>query len=131
MKLAKRVRRLILVGAALAAIAAPAAGAGVMPGTYVQIDGKLVDPAHLSAVEAQAGAPASSHLVQLGGKLVRPDQLSAEMRRLSSGPTVVSSSDEGSGWTAWNGIEIGVLAALLLAAGALGVAWRRGQPSTA
>src|SRR5919202_3674238 len=69
-----KVRRLVLVAAAGAALAVPAAGAGVTHGIYVQIDGKLVNPEHLSAYEAQAGSPGSAHLVQIGGRLIPPAQ---------------------------------------------------------
>jgi hypothetical protein len=131
MRIRKSVRRLVLVGVASAAIAAPAAGAGVTPGTYVQIDGKLVDPARISAVEAQAGTPAGAHLVQVAGRLVRPEQVSAYQARLGRVKGSTSSADDdGIGWTTSTGIEIGVLSSLVLVAGTLGVLWRRGRPST-
>ena len=158
MTVQKRVRGFVLIGAAAAAMAAPAAGAGVIPGTYVQIDGQLVNPAHLSAYEARAGSPrsaqlvqiggklvapekvstfqaqaeppAGAHLVQVGGRLVRPEHLSAYQAHAGDLRASKSSShDDGIGWTT-TGIGIGVFASLLFLAGTFGALWRRGRLST-
>ena len=43
MRIHTKVRRLVLVGTAAAAVAAPTAGAGVTPGIYVRIGGKLAN----------------------------------------------------------------------------------------
>jgi hypothetical protein len=132
MTIHRSVRRLALVGAAAAAVAAPAAGAGVTPGTYVQIDGKLVNPEHLSAYEAQAGSPRSAHLVQIGGRLIRPEQVSAYQAQAGKAKGSTSSADDDrSGWSTSTDVEIGVLSSLLLVAGGFGVLWRRGRLSTA
>jgi hypothetical protein len=130
MTVQKKVRRLVLVGAAAAAVAAPTAGAGLTPGTYIQIDGKLVNPAHLSEYEAQAGVPVGAHLVQIGGRLIRPDRLSAYQAHAGDLKASQSSShDDGIGWTT-TGIGIGVFASLLVLAGTFGALWRRGRLST-
>jgi hypothetical protein len=159
MTIQKKVRRLVLIGTAAAAVAAPAAGAGVMPGQYVQINGQLVNPAHLSEYEAQIGSPRSAHLVQIGGKLVAPDKVSAFQAHAGQTPvgahlvqiggklvrpdrlsayqahagdlnvSKASSHGDGIGWTT-TGIGIGVFASLLLLAGTFGALWRRGRLST-
>ena len=123
------VRRLVLVGVAAAAVAAPSAGAATAK--YVQIGGDLVAPTQVSAYQADAGTPVGAHLVQVGGKLVRPEALSVYQAHAADtvGASRVSSDDDGSGWTT-NGLEFGVIGALLLAAGLLGVLWRRGRLST-
>jgi hypothetical protein len=127
----RTIPRLVLVGVAAAAVAAPGAGAGVTPGTYVQIDGKLVNPEHLSAYEARAGSPRSGPFVQIGGTLVRPDQVSAYQAELSKPAPVVKvdSDSDGIGWTS-TGIGVVVLASLLLVAGMFGALWRRWRLST-
>ena len=127
----RMVRRLVLIGVAAAAVAAPGAGAGVTPGTYVQIDGQLVSPEQISAYEARAGSPRSGPFVQIGGTLVRPDQVSAYQAALSKPAPVVRVASDGDGidWTS-TGIGIGVLSSLLLVAGMFGALWRRGRLST-
>ena len=124
-----KIRRLVLVGAVAAAIAAPSAGAA--PAKYVQIGGDLVAPTQVSAYQAQAGTPAGAHLVQIGGKLVRPEGLSAYQAHAGDVATSKASSDDdnGFGWTS-TGFELGLIGSLLLAAGLLGVLWRRGRLST-
>jgi hypothetical protein len=150
-----KVRRLVLVGAVAAAVAAPAAGAeavkvqiggdmvsptqlsayqaraGVPESAHkVQIAGRLVAPTELSKVEAEAAPPVGAHLVQIGGKLVRPQGLSAYQAHAADvSGSGVSSDDDGFGWTN-TGLEIGLIGSLLLAAGLLGVLWRRGRLST-
>jgi hypothetical protein len=128
MRIQTSVRRLVLVGAAAAAIAAPSAGAA--PGKYVQIGGDLVTPTQLSAYQASADAPVGAHLVQIGGELVRPERLSAYQAHAADVTASKSSSDDdGFGWTS-TGFELGLIGSLLLAAGLLGVLWRRGRLST-
>jgi hypothetical protein len=152
-----KVRRLVLVGAVAAAIAAPSAGAEaarfvqiggdmVAPtqlSAYqanagspesahkVQIAGRLVSPADVSKAEADAAPPVGAHLVQVGGKLVRPEGLSAYQAHTADviGTNNSSSDDDGFGWTT-TGLGIGLIGSLLLAAGVLGVLWRRGRLST-
>jgi hypothetical protein len=128
MGIQKSVRRLVLVGSAAAAIAAPSAGAA--PAKYVQIGGDLVNPTQLSAYQAEAGTPVGAHLVQIGGKLVRPERLSAyQVTAANVRGSESSSDDDGFGWTT-TGFEIGLIGSLLLVAGLLGVLWRRGRLST-
>jgi hypothetical protein len=128
MGIQKSVRRLVLVGSAAAAIAAPSAGAA--PAKYVQIGGDLVTPTQLSAYQAEAGTPVGAHLVQIGGKLVRPEGLSAyQVTAANVSGSKSSSDDDGFGWTT-TGFEIGLIGSLLLVAGLLGVLWRRGRLST-
>ena len=128
MRIQTSVRRLVLVSAAAGAIAAPSAGAAT--GKYVQISGDLVTPTQVSAYQASADAPMGAHLVQIGGKLVRPERLSAYQAHAAdvSGSTS-SSDDDGFGWTT-TGFELGLIGSLLLAAGLLGVLWRRGRLDT-
>jgi hypothetical protein len=151
-----KARRLVLVGAVAAAVAAPSAGAA--PAKYVQIGGDMVTPAQLSAYQARVGSPTSAHLVQIGGKLVAPAELSRVQAEadipvgahlVQIGGKLVrpeglsayqvhaadvkasnsSSDDDGFGWT--TGLESGLIGSLLLAAGVLGgVLWRRGRLST-
>jgi hypothetical protein len=152
----KKVRRLVLVGSVAAAVAAPSAGAA--PAKYVQIGGDMVTPTQLSAYQARAGSPRSAHLVQIGGrlvaptelskveaeegipvgahlvqiggKLVRPEGLSAYQAHAADVTTSNSSSDDdGFGWTT-AGLELGLIGSLLLAAGLMGVLWRRGRLGT-
>jgi hypothetical protein len=128
MRTQTKARRLVLVGAAAAAIAAPSAGAA--PAKYVQIGGDLVTPTQVSAYQAEAGTPVGAHLVQIGGKLVRPEGLSAFQASAADVKGSASSSDDdGFGWTT-TGFEIGLIGSLLLVAGLLGVLWRRGRLST-
>jgi hypothetical protein len=151
------VRRLALVGAVAAAIAAPSAGASVSKyvqiggdlvtptqvsayqaraaaprsAHLVQIAGRLVDPAQVSQAQAEASPPVGAHLVQIGGKLVRPEGLSAYQAHAADVTGSASSSDDdGFGWTTTTGLELGLIGALLLAAGVLGVLWRRGRLGT-
>ena len=91
---------------------------------------QLVNPAHISAYEAQADVPVGAHLVQIGGKLVRPDKVAAYQAHAADVRASKSSSDDGGiGWTT-TGIGIGVFASLLLLAGTFGALWRRGRLST-
>jgi hypothetical protein len=123
-----KTRRLVLVGATVAAIAAPSAGAA--PAKYVQIGGDLVTPTQLSVYQAHAGTPVGAHLVQIGGKLVRPESLSAYQANAANVTTPASSSDDdGFDWTK-GGLGLGLIGSLLIAAGSLGVLWRRGRLST-
>jgi hypothetical protein len=151
-----KVRRLVLVGAVAAAVAAPSAGAAaekyvqiggdeVAPtqlsayqaragspqsAHMVQIRGRLVAPTELSKVEAEADVPVGAHLVQVGGKLVRPEGLSAYQANAADVTgSKASSDDDGFGWTT-TGLEIGLIGSLLLAVCLLGVLWRRGRLST-
>jgi hypothetical protein len=120
-----KIRRLVLVGVVTAAVAAPSALAA--PAKYVQIGGELVSPTQVSAYEARADAPRSAHLVQIGGRLVRPETLSAYQADAADVATsTASSDDDGFGWTDTS-VELGLISALLVAAGALGVLWRRGR----
>jgi len=123
-----KVRRLVLVGAVAAAVAAPSAGAA--SAKYVQIGGDMVTPTQLSAYQARATAPVGAHLVQIGGKLVRPEGLSAYQAHAADVTTSNSSSDDdGFDWTT-AGLELGLIGSLLLAAGLMGVLWRRGRLGT-
>jgi hypothetical protein len=126
MTLERKVRQLILIGAAAAAIAAPAAGAAT--GGTVQIDGKLVAPTEVSTVQRSAGEPRSAQLVQIGGRLVPPSELSAVESQLG-GASATDSSDGGFDWNS-TGIELSLLGALVFFAGLLGVLWQRGRLST-
>ena len=82
--------RVLAATLAVAAVAAPVAGAQARGGT-VQIGGELVAPAQLSSWQAQAGQSHSPRLVQIGGALVSPEDLSSWQARSeqSRGPRVV------------------------------------------
>ncbi len=133
MTVVKRVRQLVLIGAAAAAVAVPNAGAKPIPapatGAYVQIGGELVAPSQVSAYQQSAGSRGSSHLVQIGGELVAPSQVSA-FQADATPPATTSSDDGGFDWNA-SGIELVLLGALVFLAGVLGVLWRRGRLTTA
>jgi hypothetical protein len=121
----RKLRRLVVIGVAAAAVAAPAATA--TPEKYVQIGGDLVAPTQLSAYQAHADVRLAPPLVQIGGELVRPDRVSAFQAHASQLAAPRSSSDDqGFGWTT-TGIGIGLAGVLLAAGGALGVQWRRGR----
>jgi len=97
----------------------------------VQIAGRLVEPGQVSQAQAEAGVPAGAHLVQIGGKLVRPEGLSAyQVHAADVSGSASSSDDDGFGWTTTTGLEIGLIGSLLLAAGLVGVLWRRGRLGT-
>jgi hypothetical protein len=96
----------------------------------VQIAGKLVSPGRVAKAQAEATPPVGAHLVQVDGKLVRPEGLSAYQAHAGDVVTTrAASEDESSGWTP-TGLELGLTGSLVLAAGLMGVLWRRGRLST-
>ena len=122
---ARRVSRAFLTGVVAAAIAVPVAGAS--SANLVQIDGKLVVPAQVSATQIAAGHGSSAGLVQVGGKLLQPSQVSAWQSRAgqvsppaSTGDS--SSSDFGTGAIA----AVAALGGLVLASSLLMLRRRRG-----
>jgi hypothetical protein len=122
----RRLSRPLLVGLVAALVAVPVSQAA--SGNLVQIDGKLVAPAQVSAAQIAAGHSPSTRLVQIGGSLVEPQQLSAWQARVTLPVAPTVTTDESS-----SGFGTGAIAAIaalgglmLLAASTLIVRHRRG-----
>ena len=123
-----KLSKLIITGAAVAAIAAPLAQAG---NGRVQVAGSFVAPGQTSEAQLRAGHDPATRLVQIGGALVTPSRMSSYQRGLGSAP--VSTGDSSSGFDTERIIAALVLgAAVLLLAAAMSLMLRnRRRPATA
>jgi hypothetical protein len=113
-----KLTKLLVTGAAVAAIAAPLAQAG---NNRVQVAGSFVAPGQTSEAQLQAGHDPATRLVQIGGAFVTPSQISSYEKGLGSTATTTSDSS-GIGT---NGIvAVAVLVAALLLAAAMSLKLR-------
>jgi hypothetical protein len=126
---AGRLFRLILTGAVASLLVLPAAQAG--RSDLVQIDGKFVAPAQVSAAQVAAGKAPSTRLMQIGGYLVEPSQSSSWQSRAGApvgGPSVDDNSSfvESAGAIA----TAAAVGTIVLLASAAFVLRRRRAPAT-
>jgi hypothetical protein len=84
-----KLSKLIITGAAVAAIAAPLAQAG---NNRVQVAGSFVAPGQTSEAQLQAGHDQATRLVQIGGAFVDPSHMSSYQQRVGSTPTPTDDS---------------------------------------